>query len=74
MIRILKSDQFDIAAFKTTPIQAGNEIEARVDAILNTVREKGDSALIEYANVCRKKSVRRRNKKRSLSIAGKIPR
>ena len=49
MIRILRSDQFDISAFKTTPIQAGNEIEQRVDDIIKTVREKGDSALLEYA-------------------------
>ncbi len=49
MIRILPSDQFDITAFKTTPIQAGNEIEARVDDIINNVRARGDEALIEYA-------------------------
>ena len=49
MIRILRSDQFDISAFKTTPIQAGNEIEQRVDDIIKTVREQGDSALISYA-------------------------
>lgn len=49
MIRILESSQFDISAFKTTPIQAGNEIEARVDDILKNVRERGDAALIEYA-------------------------
>ena len=49
MIRILPSNQFDIAAFKTTPIQAGNEIEARVDDIIQNVRTRGDAALIEYA-------------------------
>ncbi len=49
MIRILRSDQFDTAAFKTTPIQAGNEIEQRVDDIIKAVREKGDAALIGYA-------------------------
>ncbi len=49
MIRILPSDQFDTAAFKTTPIQAGNEIEQRVDDIIKAVRQQGDAALIEYA-------------------------
>ena len=49
MIRILPADQFDIQDFKTTPIQAGNEIEARVDEIIKNVRERGDAALIEYA-------------------------
>lgn len=49
MIRILPSDQFDIKDFKTTPIQAGNDIEKRVDDILRAVRERGDDALIEYA-------------------------
>ena len=50
-MRILPADQFDIQAFKTTPIQAGNEIEARVDAIIENVRKNGDQALIEYAKM-----------------------
>ena len=49
MIRIMRSDEFDQAAFKTPPIQAGNDIEARVDEIIARVREKGDEALVEYA-------------------------
>ena len=49
MMRILPADQYDISSMKTPPIQAGNEIEAAVDAIIAAVREKGDKALIEYA-------------------------
>ena len=49
MMRIMPVDQFDPEAFKTPPIQAGNEIEAAVDGIIAAVREKGDRALIEYA-------------------------
>ena len=49
MMKIMLVDQFDAEAFKTPPIQTGNEIEAAVDAIIQNVREKGDKALIEYA-------------------------
>ena len=49
MMKIMPVDQFDPSAFKTPPIQTGNEIEAAVDAIIQNVREKGDKALIEYA-------------------------
>ena len=49
MMKIMPVDQFDAEAFKTPPIQAGNEIEAAVDAIIADVREKGDAALIAYA-------------------------
>ena len=48
-MRILRADQFDLSAFKTPPIQAGNEIEARVDEIISRVRAEGDKALIDYA-------------------------
>ena len=48
-MKMLEASQFDRSAFKTTPIQAGNEIEARVDDIIKNVRERGDEALIEYA-------------------------
>ena len=57
MIQILPADQFDIQAFKTTPIQAGNEIEARVDDIIANVRARGDQALIEYAEKFDKASI-----------------
>lgn len=49
MMKIMPVDQFDPESFKTPPIQAGNEIEARVDEIIASVREKGDEALREYA-------------------------
>ena len=49
MMKIMPVDAFDASAFKTPPIQTGNEIEAAVDAIIQNVREKGDKALIEYA-------------------------
>ena len=39
-MKILKSHEFDMAAFKTTPIQSGNEIEARVDEIIENVRKR----------------------------------
>ena len=48
-MRILRADQFDPSSFKTTPIQAGNEIEQRVDDIIAAVRSRGDAALTEYA-------------------------
>ena len=48
MMKIMPVDEFDASAFKTPPIQTGNEIEAAVDAIIAAVRERGDSALIEY--------------------------
>ncbi len=49
MMKIMPVDQFDAEAFKTPPIQAGNEIEAAVDAIIADVRQSGDQALIRYA-------------------------
>ncbi len=49
MMRILRADEFDLSAFKTPPIQAGNEIESRVDEIIARVRAEGDKALIDYA-------------------------
>ena len=49
MMKIMPVDQFDVSAFKTPPIQTGNEIEAAVDAIIQTVRQQGDMALIDYA-------------------------
>ena len=49
MMKIMPVDAFDLNDFKTPPIQAGNEIEAAVDAILTDVRSRGDRALIEYA-------------------------
>lgn len=49
MMKIMPVDDFDPREFKTPPIQTGNEIEAAVDAILLNVRQKGDQALIEYA-------------------------
>lgn len=49
MMKIMPVDEFRPEDFKTPPIQAGNEIEAAVDAIIAAVREKGDRALIEYA-------------------------
>jgi len=48
-MRILNAESFDIQAFKTTPIQTGNDIESRVDEIIENVRKRGDEALIEYA-------------------------
>ena len=49
MMKIMPVDQFDASAFKTPPIQTGNEIEAAVDAIIQTVRQQCDQALIDYA-------------------------
>ena len=49
MMKIMPVDQFDPEEFKTPPIQAGNEIEARVDEIIAAVRAKGDEALRDYA-------------------------
>ncbi len=49
MMKIMPVDQFNAEAFKTPPIQTGNEIEAAVDAIIQNVCQKGDAALIEYA-------------------------
>ena len=49
MMKIMPADQFRPEDFKTPPIQAGNEIEAAVDAIIREVRENGDAALISYA-------------------------
>lgn len=49
MMKIMPVDQFDASAFKTPPIQTGNEIEAAVDLIIQTVRQQGDKALIDYA-------------------------
>ena len=49
MMKIMPVDQFDPEAFKTPPIQVGNEIEAAVDGIIAAVREKGDHALIAFA-------------------------
>ena len=49
MMKIMPVDQFDPSAFKTPPIQTGNEIEAAVDAIIQTIRQQGDKALINYA-------------------------
>ncbi|MBR4539098.1 MAG: histidinol dehydrogenase [Clostridia bacterium] len=49
MMKIMPVDQFDPSAFKTPPIQTGNEIEAAVDLIIQTVRQQGDKALIDYA-------------------------
>ena len=49
MIRIMQYEDFRPEDFKTPAIQAGNEIEAAVDAILQGVKERGDRALIEYA-------------------------
>ena len=46
----MRADQFDLAAFKTPPIQAGNDIEARVDEIIALVRREGDRALIDCAS------------------------
>ncbi len=48
-MKIMPADKFDVQALKTTPIQSGNEIEARVDEIIENVRARGDEALIEYA-------------------------
>ena len=48
-MKIMPVDQFDPEAFKTPAIQAGNEIEAAVDAILADVRARGDAALRDYA-------------------------
>lgn len=48
-MKIMPYDQFRPEDFKTPPIQAGNEIEKTVDAILENVRANGDQALIEYA-------------------------
>ena len=44
MMKIMPVDQFDPSAFKTPPIQTGNEIEAAVDSIIQTVRQQGDKA------------------------------
>ena len=49
MMKIMQVDQFDAQAFKTPPIQTGNEVEAAVDAIIAAVRQRGDAALIDYA-------------------------
>jgi len=49
MIKIMPADQFRPEDFKTPPIQAGNEIEAAVDAIIEDVKANGDQALIAYA-------------------------
>ena len=49
MMKIMPVDQFDPSAFKTPPIQTGNEIEGLVDLIIQTVRQQGDKALIDYA-------------------------
>ena len=49
MMKIMPVDQFDAEAFKTPPIQTGNDVEAAVDAIISAVREEGDGALIRYA-------------------------
>ncbi len=49
MMKIMPVDQFDASAFKTPPIQTGDEIEAAVDLIIQTVRQQGDKALIDYA-------------------------
>ncbi len=49
MMKIMPVDQFDAQAFKTPPIQTGNEVEAAVDAIIAAVRQRGDAALIDYA-------------------------
>ena len=40
MMKIMPVDQFQFEDFKTPPIQAGNEIEAAVDAIIEKVRGK----------------------------------
>ena len=48
MMRIMQAGEFRPEDFKTPPIQAGNDIEEKVDAILRRVRECGDSALKEY--------------------------
>ena len=47
MMKIMPADQFRPEALKTPPIQAGNEIEAAVDGIIETVRREGDGALID---------------------------
>ncbi len=49
MMKIMPVDEFRPQDFKTPPIQAGNEIEEKVDAIIAAVREKGDRALMEFA-------------------------
>ena len=49
MIKIMRYEDFRPEDFKTPAIQAGNEIEAAVDAIIKNVRENGDQALREYA-------------------------
>ena len=49
MMKIMPVDQFDPDAFKTPPIQAGNEIEQAVDAIIAQVRAEGDRALRDLA-------------------------
>ena len=49
MMKIMPVDQFRPEDFKTPPIQAGNEIEEKVDAIISDVRARGDAALIDYA-------------------------
>ena len=49
MMKLMPVDQFRPEELKTPPIQAGNEIEAAVDAIIADVRARGDEALREYA-------------------------
>lgn len=49
MMKIMPVDQFKPEDFKTPPIQAGNDIEQTVDAIISDVRARGDAALISYA-------------------------
>ena len=49
MMKLMPVDQFRPEDLKTPPIQAGNEIEAAVDAIIADVRARGDEALREYA-------------------------
>ena len=49
MMKIMPVDQFNPEDFKTPPIQAGNDVEQRVDDIISQVRQRGDEALIAYA-------------------------
>ena len=49
MMKIMPVDQFKPEDFKTPPIQAGNDVEQRVDDIISQVRQRGDEALIAYA-------------------------
>ena len=48
MMRIMQAEEFRPEDLKTPPIQAGNDIEEKVDQILRAVRENGDAALMAY--------------------------